>query len=241
MDRRFGLYVLLVCLGAALATAGWCQNAGNTSVPVYAEVRLPVDGQNTLYLGMVASEPGGPRDLVYADKNCNGELEESECLQARVQALPNSPNLILTFAPIMLKVPQGEQGPSLDCILTIQSSVTRNTLRPLTQNFTYALAFRMRGDGDTFTYTAVGVLQVGPDAQQPPQSGPAGGANMKLEARPDTKVPGNTALGVTLDWGGARLSGRVGAEGFPARVVLTNRSGRVVRDDQTDTSKAAFG
>jgi hypothetical protein len=248
MDRwaRCGPVVWCVLLGLMLAAGGWCQPAGTPgaddgSQPVYGEIRLPLEGQNTLRVAFAAAERGGPRDLFYADKNCNDQFEDNECQRANVHTVQGSPNLYLSFPSLQLRVPQGDAGGPLLCFLSVQSTVIRNSARPVPQQFMYALSFGMGTNRDRYSYVVNGPVRTSLQADQAPLVGPEGDIAMKLEARPDTKTSGNTGLGVSFAWGGSSVTGRHGSAGLSARVVVKSVQGGVVRDDQTDTSKAAFG
>lgn len=238
--------VLLTAVGvlALLGTAAWAQQQmpDDPMQPAYGEVVLPLDGQHTLYLGLVASGPDRPRDLLYADMNCDGQLARDECYQANVRTLGNNQGLLLTFPPLQLQVPQDPDGQRLPCTVMISGMALVSRERRLPPSYTVSLGFTMRdNEGNQFSYTVRDRLQLSGDMENPPLSGPQGDISMKVEAKPDTKVRGNTAIGVDFTWGRASLDGRLGRGGFPTFVVITDAQGRTVREDRTDSSLASFG
>jgi len=233
--------VWLLCLAASLGAGdGWRDSYPvpvdeHTAKPLYAEIALPLNGQQSLYLRWVAARPGRPRDLIYLDANYNGRLEPNEWVRANVKA-EQSGAAIVEFPLLPLDFAQGRNAPPLPGRILFNSSVLPDEQSRLQQRCQAVLCFALHEDDTVWEYSVSGPVAFGADAARPPLSGVEGDIVVETEVRPDLKQRELTYLGPLVTWGNMRLEGEYGRhERMPTYLTITDADDTVVREEQLQT------
>lgn len=229
---------LVVLLGALLAARAPTVLAAGDAPALYGRIALPLDGARVVAIKLTSAEGSRTRNLVFVDVNGNGEFEEAEKQEGKVQGEEEAGFRACSFRETDL--PAGGDAMAPACKLQVNwVAINTGPVKGTEEIVHVGVLWTVTDGGKQLEYCGVVPVKAGISLEAAAVCGATGTLALQLTAKPPTGKEKATGLAVRLGWSGLQF-----LDAPPSRPVcleVRNAAGKVVHQHQGRLRDLGFG